>query len=419
MMPPADMQRSWALRCYLAVTYAVPFIAPLFLRRRLRRDKEHPTRWTEKLANNLAPRPQGKLVWFHAVGLGEVLSVRGVIERLSKAQPNLSFLVTSSTVASAGVFEKNASPRTIHQFLPLDAPAYRRRFLDHFKPDLCIWVEQDLWPGMVSDLSACGIPQCIVAARMNTKSHQSHQKAGGLYRDLYAAMEMITAQDDQTAQHLRSFGADVTVTGSLKPAAPVLTCDEGVLAAFKDQLSGRRIWAVAPAHPKDIEVAQAAHALLRKADPTALLVIAPRFPKSAFGFTAPRRSMAQQPGGDDPIWLFDTFGELGLVYRLADAVLVGGTFSDIEGHNPWEAAALGCAVFHGPRTANFAVDFAQLADAKGAVRVQSADELLTALSAPTLAQSAVNAASARQAAAKQTDGLTGQLLQLLGDTNAA
>jgi len=418
MTPPADMQRGWALRFYLAASYALPLVAPSFLRRRLKKGKEHPTRWHEKQGRNLAPKPQGPLVWIHAVGLGEVLSVRGIIQRMSEARPDLSFLVTSSTAASAGVFEKNAPARTIHQFLPVDAPVYRRRFLDHFKPDLCVWVEQDLWPGMVSDLSARGIPQCIVAARMNTKSHQSHQKAAGLYRDLYAAMEMITAQDDQTAQHLRSLGADVTVTGSLKPAAPVLTCDEGALAALKDQLCGRRIWAVAPAHPKDIEVAQTAHALLLKTDPTALLVIAPRFPRSEFGFTAPRRSMAQPPGRDDPVWLFDTFGELGLVYRLADAVLIGGTFSDIEGHNPWEAAALGCAVLHGPRTANFATDFAQLADAQGAVRVQSADELATALCAPTLAQSAANAASARQTAAKQTDALTGHLLQLLGDADA-
>lgn len=415
LMPPTEMGRGWALRCYLTATYLVPLIAPTFLQRRLKRGKEHPERWVEKQGRNLTPKPDGKLIWLHAVGLGEVLSVRGLIERLSAARPDLSFLVTSGTAASASVFAKNAPPRTIHQFFPLDAPSYRRRFLDHFKPNICVWVEQDLWPGMVSDLSARGIPQCIIAARMNAKSHQAHQKASGLYRDLYAAMALITAQDDQTAQNLSSLGAKVTVTGSLKPAAPVLSCDMEEYATFRDHLAGRRVWAVAPAHSNDIEIAQAAHAQLCKTDPSALLIIAPRFPDAHPDFAAPRRSQAQTPSREDDVWLFDTMGELGLVYRLADTVLIGGTFSDIEGHNPWEAAALDCAILHGPRTANFASDFAQLSHAKGAALVQSKDALAAALAAPDLSQTAVQAAKARNRAAQHTDVLADQLLDLLGD----
>jgi len=208
------MQRGLALRGYLAASYLIPLLAPTLLRRRLKRGKEHPTRWHEKLG-----RAVGPLVWLHAVGLGEVLSLRGLITAMAAARPDLSFLVTSTTAISANVFAKNAPPRTIHQFLPLDAPQYRRRFLDHFRPDLCIWAEQDLWPGMVSDLGRRTIPQCIVAARMNARSFSSHQKAKGLYRDLYGAMTLITAQDPQTAEHLKALGAAVEVTGSLKPAA--------------------------------------------------------------------------------------------------------------------------------------------------------------------------------------------------------
>lgn len=413
MTPPTEMHRGPTLRSYLAAINLFPLVAKPILKRRLKRGKEHPTRWPEKLGQALAPRPEGLLVWLHAVGLGEVLSVRGLIDRLSKARPDLSFLVTSTTAASAEVFAKNAPARTIHQFLPIDAPGYRKRFLDHFKPDLCVWVEQDLWPGMVSDLAARGTPQCIVAARMNAKSHRAHQRAGGLFRDLYDAMALITAQDAVTAAHLRSFGADPQVSGSLKPAAPLLSFEPKALATITAHLAGRTVWAVAPAHAADMQVAMAAHDLLRKSNPSALLIIAPRFPDAAVTHPGPRRSKGEMPNPDDPIWHFDTFGELGLVYRLAHAVLIGGTFSDVEGHNPWEAAALGCAILHGPHTANFAADFGGLTAASGATLVHTAEEVVTALTSDDLDAQVAHATQAIKAAGAQTDALATQLLQLL------
>lgn len=408
-----DMHRGPALQSYLAATHLIPLVAKPVLGKRLKRGKEHTTRWKEKLGLGLAPRPDGPLVWLHAVGLGEVLSLRGLIERLGAADPDLSFLVTSTTAASAAVFAKNAPSRTLHQFLPLDAPSYRRRFLDHFRPDLCIWVEQDLWPGFVSDLSARGIPQCMVAARMNTKSYRGHQKAAGLYRDLYGAMAMITAQDDATAQHLASLGAVTRVTGSLKPSAPVLSCDPDELARLKARFADRRVWTVAPAHPDDIARARAAHESIRATDPSALLIIAPRFPDDEISLNCPRRSKGEMPNTDDPVWLCDTLGDMGLIYRLAQAALIGGTFADIEGHNPWEAAALGCAIMHGPRTANFAADYAQLAAAGGAVLVQSATEIAEAVTSRALPQTAIKARQVRDAASKRTDILVKDLMQLV------
>lgn len=413
MTSPADMRRRLALRCYLAATHLIPLVARPVLRRRLNRGKEHPARWREKLAKGLAPRPAGRLIWLHAVGLGEVLSVRGLIDRLAKLNPDLSFLVTSTTVTSAEVFAKHLPPRTLHQFLPLDAPSYRKRFLDHFAPDLCVWVEQDLWPGMVSDLAARGIPQALVAARMNARSYRSHQKVASLYRDLYGAMAMVTGQDAATASHLAALGAGAQVTGSLKPSAPRLSCDKAELNRLRDALANRRIWTVAPAHPEDIALARAAHEKLCEADPLALLIIAPRNPDAEITIDAPRRSRGGVPGLEDAIWICDTFGDMGLIYRLAKVALIGGTFTDIEGHNPWEAAALGCAILHGPRTAHFAADYAGLDAANGAAIVKTAADIVQALTSAELPQMATNAAKAIAAAGQQTDALASDLLQVL------
>ena len=410
----AEMRRGLALRAYLAASHLIPLLAPTVLRRRMARGKEDPVRWREKLGQNLPDRPDGPLIWLHAVGLGEVLSLRGLIAAMSAARPDLSFLVTSTTAASAQVFAKNVPARTQHAFLPLDAPAYRRRFLDRFRPDLCLWAEQDLWPGLVSDLAARGIPQAIVAARMNAVSFAKHSKAKSLYADLYGAMARITAQDAATADHLTALGAaDVAVTGSLKPAAPPLAHDAAELARLQKHLQGRFIWTTAPAHEADIAIARAAHQALRQSDPSALLVIAPRYPDRWTDDSAPRRSKDALPGPDDPIWVCDTFGELGLIYRLAQAALIGGTFDTVEGHNPWEAAMLDTAILHGPKTGNFASDFARLAGAEAAIAVTTADDVAEALrntALPALAQRAAACAASAKAA---TDELAQDLLGLL------
>ncbi len=361
----------------------------------------------------LAPRPEGPLIWLHAVGLGEVLSLRGVIARMAAARPDVSFLVTSTTAVSAEVFEKNAPARTMHQFLPLDAPRYRKRFLDHFAPDLCIWAEQDLWPGFVSAIAARGIPQCIIAARMNAKSFKAHQRAQSLFCDLYQMMALVTAQDQATATHLESLGATVRVTGSLKPAAPALTCDPTALGTLRAAIADRFVWAVAPAYAEDAKHARAAHDTLRQSDPTALLIVVPRHPAAFADDPAPKRSNGQWPDQNTPVWHCDTFGELGMIYRVAQAVLIGGTFSDIEGHNPWEAATLSTAILCGPRRANFQTDFDALISAEAAVPVADADGLAIALQKQDLTALGERAANLVTNAAAATDQLATDLLQMV------
>ncbi|MEM9786423.1 MAG: glycosyltransferase N-terminal domain-containing protein, partial [Pseudomonadota bacterium] len=381
--------------------------------------KEHPTRYVEKQANGLASRPDGPLIWLHAVGLGEVLSLRGLIMRLAKLRPEMSFLVTSTTVASADVFAKNMPPRTIHQFLPIDGPSYRARFLDHFAPDLCIWAEQDLWPGFVDAMRQRGTPQAIVAARMDARSFRSHRQVRSLYRNLYDPMAMVTAQDASTARHLTELGAKPVVTGSLKPAAPVLSHDTAELQRLQSAVEGRMVWAVAPSHPADEQVAIAAHERLRSTVPSALLIIAPRFPDRRDDIAqnldnkVPMRSRGQVPSADDSVWLCDTFGELGLVYRLTRAVLIGGTFDETEGHNPWEAAALQNVILHGPRTANFANDFGRLDQADAAIAVTDAADLADTLMQSDLHRLTQNATACIETASKQTDKLASDLLTLL------
>ena len=173
------------LRAYLAASRAIPLAAPRHLQKRLAKGKELPDRWREKLGEPTLPRPDGPLIWLHAVGLGEVLALRGLIAALAE-RSEAQFLVTSTTRASAEVLAANLPPRTRHQFLPLDAPGYLHRFLDHWQPSLSVWAEQDLWPGAVAAASARGIPLALVNARMNADAYARRRHWRGLYADLLA-----------------------------------------------------------------------------------------------------------------------------------------------------------------------------------------------------------------------------------------
>jgi 3-deoxy-D-manno-octulosonic-acid transferase len=343
------------------------------LRRRLARGKELQDRWREKLGEPSCARPEGPLIWLHAVGLGETLALRGLIAAMAE-RSEASFLVTSTTRGSAEVLAANLPPRTCHQFLPLDAPGYLAQFLDHWRPALSIWAEQDMWPGAVAAAALRGIPLALVNARMTAEAHARRRRVGGLFLDLFARFALITAQDEGSARHLQALGArEVRVTGSLKAAAPPLTADPTALATARAALAGRRAVLLASSHAEDEAMVLAR---LQALPARPLLLIAPRDPArgpqiarqaNALGLAASLRSAGQGPAAD--VWIVDTLGEMGLWYRLCQTTVIGGTFGPTEGHNPWEASVLGSAVLYGPRVANFASDFAQLRAADAALPV--------------------------------------------------
>jgi 3-deoxy-D-manno-octulosonic-acid transferase len=407
---------SLALSAYLAASRAIPFVAPVFLKRRLARGKELAGRWQEKLGQPSQPRPDGPLVWLHAVGLGEVLALRGLIAAMAD-QSDAQFLVTSTTRGSAEVLAKNLPPRTRHQFLPLDAPSYLNRFLDHWRPSLSVWAEQDIWPGAVHAADVRGIPLALVNARMNVEAYARRRRSTSLYADLFARFRLITAQDDTTARHLQALGATgVRLSPSLKAAAPPLAVDPRSLATVREALVGYSPVLLASSHHEDEFVILSA---FRTLHPRPLLIIAPRDPArgseiaarvAEHGLTATLRSAGQGPTAD--VWIADSFGEMGLWYRLCPVTIIGGTFGPTEGHNPWEPAALGSAILHGPRTANFTPDFNALHEAS-AVRPVKPDSLAHALTEDHSAMAA-RAKSLSETAQGSLAPLAAELLALGG-----
>ena len=409
------------LLAYNAATRLIPVFASSVLRRRLALGKEDPARWREKLGEPNADRPDGKLVWLHAVGLGEVLALRGLIDALSRVDPTLSFLVTSTARTSAQVMGPNLPSRTQHQFLPLDAPVYINRFLDHWRPDLAVWSEQDIWPNAIVSAHTRNVPVALVNARITTQSYQLRKLVRPLYRNVLSRMSLISAQERNTAEHLTRLGArNVRITGSLKSSAPPLKTEERELRRMTKALAQRKTWLAVSTHPGDETEALAAQTSLFASHPSFLLVLVPRDAQrnreieiriSDFGLSFSRRSSGASPSSSDAVYLADTYGELGLWYRLADRALIGGGFDTVGGHNPWEAAALEVAVLHGPDIANFRADYGSLHDSGAAAEV-APGTLAQALVNPNLDKMAARAKSLSDNAQSALAPLAAELVSL-------
>lgn len=361
---------------YAAIWRIIASAAPYLLQRRLSKGRELPERWREKLGEATAVRQEGQLVWLHGVGLGEAMALRGLIHALSEQAPDLRFLVTSSTRNAAEVFTRNMPARTVHQFLPLDAMTFLDRFLDHWRPNFVIWTEQDIWPNAIFAVATRDIPQALVNARITERSYSKRKFLAPLYRTAFRCLSLIDAQDTATAGRLERLGVHktVSVSGSLKTAGGPLQVDQKELAALRSALDGRRIWVAASSHLGDEKEVIAA---MRGLDGSEwLLILVPRDVSRADSIalslksadlTFVRRSRGQVPERSTRVWLADSYGEMGLWYRLGKVALIGGGFDAIGGHNPWEAVQLGTAILHGPDTMNFHADYARL-DAAGAAR---------------------------------------------------
>jgi len=379
-----------SLGLYRATTSLIaPFLGQ-HLKKRVKRGKEHPQRWHEKQGIAGAERPSGTLIWLNAVGLGEVMALRGLIIALHNRDPELQFLVTSSTLISATTFANNLPPNTLHQFLPLDCPAYTRQFLDHWHPDLALWSEQDIWPSAVHETALRHIPQALINVRMSAASFRSKTFVRPLFRATYKSFSLISAQERVTAQSLQMLAGhdNIRIDGSLKPHCPPLFIDRDKRTEFTDASMGRSIWLAASCHPEDEDIALAAQRLLLRQGGHPLLIISPRYPNRANeilakldGFNVKVRSRGELPNAQTQIYLADTFAEMGLWYASAQQALIGGTFSAIEGHNPWEALQLGCGVLHGPRVANFASDFGDLGQASACVEVGNPEDIAAHIAA--------------------------------------
>lgn len=374
---------------YRSLMTALEPLAVFCLDRRCRHGKEDARRLPERRGIPGSPRPSGPLVWIHAASVGEAIGALPLIERLVQTRSGIEILLTTGTSASARLVEPRLPAQARHQFVPLDLWHWIGRFLDHWRPDLAIWVESELWPNLVLATRARDIPMLLVNGRLSAPSYRRWRVCPGLIRPVLGSFAHCLAQDEEQARRLRELGAPrVESVGNLKAAAAALPADPQQLENLRQQIGGRPVWLAASTHAGEEAIAASAHRRLLATERKLLTIIAPRHPirgaeiaamLADLGLRVARRAAGAPIDADTDIYLADTLGELGLFYRLAGIAFVGGSLARHGGHNPFEPARLGCAVLHGPDMRNCADLAASLAAAGASETVRSDAELARAV----------------------------------------
>jgi 3-deoxy-D-manno-octulosonic-acid transferase len=238
-----------------------------------------------------------------------------------------------------------------------------RRFLGHWRPDLALWVESELWPNLVLETAARGVPMLLLNARLSPRSYARWRRMPRLIGPLLSCFRNILALTPAEAERFRLLGAaNVAVAGNLKYDASPPPGEPAALAALARTVGTRPLWLAASTHAGEEAPVAATHAALKAQQPTLLTILVPRHPErggdvaallEGAGLRVARRSRGEPIAPETDIYLADTLGELGLFYRLAPIVFVGGSLVPLGGHNPLEPAQLDCALIAGPHMENF------------------------------------------------------------------
>lgn len=375
------------LRAYRRLSAAAAPLTGLWVGRRLRQGKEDAARIGERRGYATVDRPRGPLIWIHGASVGEVLAVAELIERLRAL--HVRILLTSGTVTSAAIVTKRFPTDVVHQYIPFDSPRYVARFLDFWQPSLALFVESDLWPNLILAGAARRVPMVVVNGRMSQRSFPRWRRAAATISALLGRFELCLVQSEVDAERFSALGApNVTVTGNLKLDVAAPPADPAKLERLLAVTRGRPLIVAASTHSGEEEQIAAVHARLAETYPTLLTIIVPRHPRRGeavarmlqeAGHTVALRSQDQMPLAETSVYVADTMGELGLFYRLAPIVFMGGSLIEHGGQNPIEAIKLGAAIVHGPHVFNFTDVYDALDRGGGARLADDRDALVKQL----------------------------------------
>ncbi len=380
------MSDTLLIKSYGAATRALGPLTPIWVRKRASAGKEDPDRLNERHGESKYDRPSGTLIWFHAASVGECQMLMPVIERFHRHDPNIHILVTSGTLTSAKLMAERLPDNGLHQYVPLDYPQAVKKFLTHWNPDMAIWAESEIWPNLIRQTKAAGVPMALLNARMSEKSIAGWEKREESARSLFGAFDVILAADKHTAGGLGGIlNRMIDMPGNLKDASAPLPYDKAELKRLKSELSRRPVWCAASTHPGEDKLMIKAHQQALEKHQRACLILAPRHPdrgddiakqlKDA-GLSYVTRASNQPITQDTQVLLFNTIGEMGLAYRLSKVTFVCGSLvNGLSGHNPLEPARLDNAVLTGTHISSFADTYMSMISFDAAERILTPQEI--------------------------------------------
>lgn len=401
---------------YRAATIVLYPLIVLWLRVRLKRGKEHPARFPERLGRAALPRPGGRLVWLHGASVGESMALLPLAKRLKERMADATILLTSGTVTSAELLATRMPEGFVHQFAPVDALPAVRRFLSHWQPDLAVWVESELWPNLILETRRRGTAMTLVSGRLSESSYRNWKRFPQTAATLLQAFRLIAPQRAEDGIRFAALeGRNLLAPLNLKLAGDALPVNAENVAQLQAAIGKRPVWLAASTHAGEEAIVARVHKTLQAEFPGLLTLIAPRHPNRADaiaallrdeGLATARRSTGEPIIPETAVYLADTLGELGTLFAVCRIVFVGGSFVPVGGHNPLEPARSGCTILHGPLFESFS-DIYTVMDAQEAARCVADEAALTTALRTLLKHTSDASALARNASAYAAQGAKG------------
>lgn len=314
------------------------------------------------------PRNPRRVIWLHAVSVGEVLAVSRLVGELDQAFPTHRLLISTTTRTGQALARERFGVERVF-YCPLDLPWGVRAYLKALQPQLLILAETEFWPNLLEGCFRRRIPVAVVNARISDRSWPRYQMLRRLWRPILGRLSRVLAQTGTDAERLRALGCRaeaVSVAGNLK--FDVRVAREAEVTRLLRPAAVRFVVAGSTLEGEEAALLEVWPRLLER-DPRLAMVLAPRHPErfaavegllDRSGVRWIRRSLwktnppdAQKPLQPGEILLLDTIGELASVYSLAAVAFVGGTLVPAGGHNPLEPAQFGVPIVMGPHYVNF------------------------------------------------------------------
>ncbi|MDC3065566.1 3-deoxy-D-manno-octulosonic acid transferase [Candidatus Pelagibacter sp.] len=337
--------------------------SPIIVIIRIIKNKEDKFRFKEKFCLFSKKRGSGKLIWFHGSSVGEILSVVPVIKKYENDKSISKILITSSTLSSSKVLEKIKFKKTIHQFYPIDHVFFSKKFLNHWKPDVAIFLESEVWPSMFKSIKNENILLILLNARITKKSFDRWNKIKRFSNSIFSLIDKAYSQNLETNYYLKKLNVkNIKSTGNLKfienDMLEINHSDKKLFSQFKKF----KTFVAASTHNTEELFAAKTHILLKKKTKNIITIIIPRHIDrvdqiiseiSKLGLNVVSHKSNKKKLSNIDIYVVDTFGETKKFYKLATTVFLGGSIIKRGGQNPLEPARFGAKILHGPNIDNF------------------------------------------------------------------
>ena len=372
-------------RFLINITY---IISPIIIVFRLFKKKEHPERFKEKLCYFSKFKKKGTLIWFHGASVGEIQSIIPLIEKFEKKRDIKNILITSNTLSSSKIIEKLKFKKVIHQFFPIDTNFNSKKFLNYWKPSVVFFIDSEIWPNMIINLSKKKIPIILLNGRITKKTFRRWRNLPKFSNFLFNKINLCFASSNISKNYLKKLGVkNLKLVGNLKFSQS----ENEKIIKFNNLekfISSKIIWCASSTHYNEEKFCGIVHKKLKEKYKNLLTIIIPRHIERTeligeelekLDLTVHRHNSKEKMHENTDIYIVNSYGQTKSIYNICRHVFLGGSLINHGGQNPLEATRYGCNILHGPNIDNFKEIYKYLNKLNVSVKINNTSQFISKL----------------------------------------